>query len=391
MQVFLLHIISAFIPALAFSKPGEGWLAAIHYSPLFFLFDGYSAVYIFFVLSGYVLTRSFDKRPTSLTILYSSRVVRLAVPVCISVLFAYLLTLMFIGAPQQAASLNGSSWLADNHLGDLTITSAIWDAFIVAPFIGYGGGALPLFLNPPPLSTAYNAPMWTLSIELYGAIMIYTLCAIRQKHKLIWGGIFAGLVILMFNMYLMPFLLGHILAYYKIAESKPKFSKPLTANLVALCLISLGIILCTRAEQFIFPFFTWACQPEVALLPQVSAFHMQKIYGACLIFIGITQSTWLRRQLDRPKLISLGAYSFALYLCHWAIIFGPGTAAMAVSAQYVELFAASLIGICVTVVCTAAATHIFKSVDDLAIHMTKAAKVLMSAPRQPRNKVDLKC
>src|ERR1700694_5588135 len=62
LQVLLLHFLAAFAPDLVFSLPAGAAVAGyIHLSPLYFLYDGYSAVYIFFALSGYVLIRSFER------------------------------------------------------------------------------------------------------------------------------------------------------------------------------------------------------------------------------------------------------------------------------------------------------------------------------------------
>ena len=62
LQVLLLHFLSAFAPNLVFTPPADAIIArAIQLSPLYLLYDGYSAVYIFFALSGYVLTRSFER------------------------------------------------------------------------------------------------------------------------------------------------------------------------------------------------------------------------------------------------------------------------------------------------------------------------------------------
>src|ERR1700739_3131929 len=62
LHVVLLHFFAAFAPDLVFALPAGAAVAGlIHLSPLYFLYDGYSAVYIFFALSGYVLTRSFER------------------------------------------------------------------------------------------------------------------------------------------------------------------------------------------------------------------------------------------------------------------------------------------------------------------------------------------
>jgi hypothetical protein len=46
LQVLLLHFLAAFAPNLVFGLPaGAGVAGYIHLSPLYFLYDGYSAVY----------------------------------------------------------------------------------------------------------------------------------------------------------------------------------------------------------------------------------------------------------------------------------------------------------------------------------------------------------
>src|SRR3954462_3663733 len=66
-QVVLLHFFTAFAPGLAMSGLDAGTLAGyVRASPLFYLYDGYSAVYIFFALSGYVLTGAFAARVDAL-------------------------------------------------------------------------------------------------------------------------------------------------------------------------------------------------------------------------------------------------------------------------------------------------------------------------------------
>src|ERR1700710_3167253 len=77
-QVLLLHFLAAFAPDLVYSLPAAGAVAGyIHLSPLYFLYDGYSAVYIFFALSGYVLTRSFERHLAQPSSQILARVVRL--------------------------------------------------------------------------------------------------------------------------------------------------------------------------------------------------------------------------------------------------------------------------------------------------------------------------
>ena len=79
-QVVLLHFFSAFWPDLVFESVNHGVAWYVHLSPLYFLYDGHSAVYIFFVLSGYVLSRSFERHLEHPLALILARALRLGLP-----------------------------------------------------------------------------------------------------------------------------------------------------------------------------------------------------------------------------------------------------------------------------------------------------------------------
>jgi peptidoglycan/LPS O-acetylase OafA/YrhL len=123
LQVLLLHVFAAFAPDLVYALPaGAAIAAAIHLSPLYFLYDGYSAVYIFFALSGYVLTRSFERNLASPSSQILGRIIRLGLPAVAAVLVAAAVMLVF-GKPNVAAGeLSGSTWFASQW----TPTSRFW-------------------------------------------------------------------------------------------------------------------------------------------------------------------------------------------------------------------------------------------------------------------------
>src|SRR6476620_400751 len=70
MQVLLLHFFTGFLPETA----SRVW------PPFNLALDGHTAVYVFFLISGTVLTPSFA-RPGSLVAKMARRVVRLGIPV----------------------------------------------------------------------------------------------------------------------------------------------------------------------------------------------------------------------------------------------------------------------------------------------------------------------
>src|ERR1700730_7447717 len=172
LQVLLLHFLAAFAPNLVFALPaGAGVAGYIHLSPLYFLYDGYSAVYIFFALSGYVLTRAFERhlaRPSSQIL---ARIVRLGLPAIAATLVAAAVMLMFGKPNVQAGELSGSVWFASQWNSDLSVLSAIRDGTINALFLGYRGLPGVAFLAPwqQPVENSLVAPLWTLSVEFYGS------------------------------------------------------------------------------------------------------------------------------------------------------------------------------------------------------------------------------
>src|SRR5260370_3035492 len=138
LQVLLQHFLSAFAPALVFATP-SGAIAArtIHLLPLHFLYDGYSAVYIFFTLSGYVLTRSFERHLAQPSSQIMVRLIRLGLPAIAATLLAAAVMLMFGRPNVEAGHLGGSVSFPSQWHADLSILSVIRAAMLNALFAAY--------------------------------------------------------------------------------------------------------------------------------------------------------------------------------------------------------------------------------------------------------------
>ena len=106
--------------------------------PLIFFVNGAGAVTFFFVLSGFVLTQNFFKRP-SLSILVASvikRLPRLMIPASVSI-FIGLLILLYGGNQYKiASSISHSQWLEDfgNACFPLDFYPSFLDAVKTVPF-----------------------------------------------------------------------------------------------------------------------------------------------------------------------------------------------------------------------------------------------------------------
>src|ERR1700736_1463859 len=242
LQVLLLHFLAAFAPELVFSLPATAAVAGyIHLSPLYFLYDGYSAVYIFFALSGYVLTRAFERhlaRPSSQIL---ARIVRLGLPAIAATLVAAVVMLMFGKPNVPAGELSGSIWFASQWNSDLSVLSAIRDGTINALFLGYRGLPGVAFLAPwqQPVENSLVAPLWTLSIEFYGSVIVLGLCWCARRSRALWWSVaLLGAIFAIRSAYIC-FFIGHLLATFHRAE------RPVPVRqLLPVFFIVSGIFLC---------------------------------------------------------------------------------------------------------------------------------------------------
>jgi peptidoglycan/LPS O-acetylase OafA/YrhL len=381
LQVLLLHFLAAFAPDLVFSLPATAAVAGtIHLSPLYFLYDGYSAVYIFFALSGYVLTRSFERhlvRPSSQVL---ARIVRLGLPALAAALVAAAVMLAF-GRPNVAAgALSGSAWFAGQWNTDVSFLSVIRDGTVNALFLGYRGLPGVAYLAPwqQPVEHSLVAPLWTLSIEFYGSMIILLLCwCARRSRALWWTVMLLGAVFTVRSAYIC-FFIGHLLATLHRAERPAPASR-----LLPVFLIVFGVLLSVLAEIWQPQWLKSLCaDPTYLLFPGQFAPMQQKTFGAVLVLVGIIDLEAARALLSRPWLVARSKLSFPIYLVHWPILFGPAATLFLLLNGLVGIelarVGAIVAGICLALVCSV----LFLAVDRRALELSRALRKRLSGPAE---------
>jgi peptidoglycan/LPS O-acetylase OafA/YrhL len=379
LQVLLLHFFGAFAPDLVYALPGGATVAGyIHLSPLYFLYDGYSAVYIFFALSGYVLTRSFERHLARPSLQILARIVRLGLPALAATLVAAAVMLTF-GRPNVAAgALSGSAWFASQWNTDVSILSVIRDGTIDALLLGYHGLPGVAFLAPwqQPVEQSLVAPLWTLSIEFYGSMIILLLCwCARRSRALWWSVVLLGAIFTIRSAYVC-FFIGHLLAVFHRAERPAPASR-----LLPIFLIAFGVLLCVLAEVWQPQWLRSLCaDPTYLLFPGQFPPMQQKTFGAVLVLVGMIDLEVARTFLSRPWLVARSRLSFPLYLVHWPILFGPSAALFLLLNGMVGIelarVGAIVAGICLAVV----GSLFFLSVDRRALALSRALRKRMSGP-----------
>ncbi|HEY4836405.1 MAG TPA: acyltransferase [Bradyrhizobium sp.] len=374
LQVLLFHFLLAFAPDLV--PPPDAIVArGIHLSPLYFLYDGHSAVYIFFVLSAYVLTRSFEHHLAQPSSQIVARLIRLGLPALAATLVAAAVMLMFGRPNVEAGDLSGSAWFASQWRTDLSILSVIRDGVLNALFLSYRGSPGVAFLPwQQPIEQSFVAPLWTLSIEFYGSMIVLGLCGFARRSRAWWWAVvLLGAIFTVRSAYIC-FFIGHLLATFRRAERPAPARK-----LLPVFSIALGVVLCVFAEVWQPQWLRSLCaDPTYFLLPGPFAPVQQKTFGAILVLIGIIDLEVARRFLSSPWLVRCSKLSFPLYLIHWPILFGPAAALFLLLNGIVGIelarVGAIVVGIGLAFVCSI----FFLPVDRRALELSRRLRKRMS-------------
>lgn len=373
LQVLVLHVLTAFAPGLVLSTVKTGTLAGVvRESPLFFLYDGYSAVYLFFVLSGIVLTAAFAPRLDRPAGLLAGRVTRLLVPVVAACAFAFTIKLV-VGAPNVAAgALTHSAWLASGWQPPPGLYFLAKDAVVNGLLLGYSGTGTPMLLGfeqwLDPATKAYVAPIWTLSIELQGSVLVLLLALARRRSRAVgWLALLVASVALG-RTHFLCFIVGHVMAIAMRRDRLPSLGWQAT-----LVVVATGIFLCVRAEVWQAPIFAGMCQANIPAILSCTP-HPQKVLGALILFFGLISSSGIRAALTAPRLVELGRLSFSIYLVHWPIIFGLGSLLLVSAEPIIGLPAARLATMVVVLGASLVAARLFARIDAGAIDLGRRVR-----------------
>jgi peptidoglycan/LPS O-acetylase OafA/YrhL len=314
MNVVFGHFLFAFFPYLSHHvRPYPQPIArfafeeVMLYPPFTFLYLADAAVSVFFVLSGYVLTRRFyetgnarEFEPAAI-----KRYVRLGLPVFVSVMFAWVLLVAGAYGNHLAGSLGTAGWVTEFYTKQASFAGALFQGLIGAPMYGHVG---------------LNGPLWSLQVEIVGSMLLfacYSLFGARSKLLVIfWFAFFAFVVSgqpTMLNY--LALLFGSLLHLIK----GRLYSSP---GLAVACLV-LGLL----AISFTFaPFFAPLNALHLPNLvpygPNFDSDHrlFWHTLGATLLVAGVISVPSAARLLSSRVPVYLGRLSFAVYLLHFPLI-----------------------------------------------------------------------
>lgn len=311
MQVVLLHFVSGFMPHFA----GHAW------PPLRVLYDGHTAVYVFFLISGAVLTPSFA-RAGAFGAKLLKRVVRLGIPVAAAAAIATALIAAMPDVHLRAAVLTGSGWLAMDSSGAPTLPHLAREIGLDSLLLGYRESTLfaPLAADLPPMERSLDAPFWSLHLELYGSLLVLCLVTLRNRSMLLHRAAILLAAVTFGTHPMFLFVLGHLMRPDTLLPPSASRKSRWSPFVPGLGLLLLGVALCATKD---WSFVEWLrltlSQSAIAYAPNLYQFQSQ--LGAISLYAGVLLCPLVWPALESSPCRHLGRLSFSIYLLHFPILF----------------------------------------------------------------------
>lgn len=266
--------------------------------------NGSAAVYLFFILSGYVLSRQFFlsySKNTLITAIFK-RFFRLFPMVVVCSLIAYLLSQfhIFYNFENQ-----------EHYLQTLTIKEVFFESFFV-------------FVNGKHFLNIF----WTMRFELIGSLLVFAViyfCFLKPSRslpRLIFCS--SGILMLLITIDISYDLLGG------------GGSLPFRSGMRLLMLFLIGACLCvfchtttkrsiiseiTLSFLFIFIFYYFFKKHTLIQYPYSNSLDLlEHLFLGAFIVYGSTHISFVKRLLELPLLIKFGQISFAFYALHMIVL-----------------------------------------------------------------------
>lgn len=287
----------------------------IHESPFGFFFSGSAAVYIFFVLSGFILTKvalGKDKDTAKILSMSLKRYPRLMIPVVVSCLLAYFTFQLF-----DMSSPNLGPWIKGYGSLDYSFLGALYSGGIDAFFIsGY---------------SAYNPVLWTMQIELLGSFIVYLLCFNRATLNLRF-------------LVELTALLTIALTFLKVIPSSMGSGLFAFYGGYLFCLYGKKISMKLALPMLICGFFLAGAHNESASYAFIASLLGSKTYSLCnfmsgfLVVYAVIFNDRLNVVFSGKLFVFMGKVSFSVYLIHMPILSVIGVYAFNVFFQYLGVY-----------------------------------------------------
>lgn len=270
----------------------------IHHSPFAFWYSGTAAVFLFFVLSGFVLSYAILRKPDQIKYKIRSMLIkrypRLAIPAVASCLIVWMFFQLF-----DVESSQVSGWLHAYVSQDIDLQRALYE------------GAIGSFLFA---QSDTNWVLWTMHIELFGSLLLFMLLYLYQINRFLFfiGSLLFPAVAFYFKdesffLGILSFVIG--IYFYLYAKTLP--------YIIAIMIFIFGLYLAGTHNT------SWSYQWIYIFLGE-RTYEYGNFIGGVLIVYSILMSPKLSNHFDHNWLVWFGKLSFSIYLLHLIVLYVIG-------------------------------------------------------------------
>ena len=301
LAVVFSHLSLSFFPNLhhfdehvQVATPISDW---IHDSPFAFWFSGTAAVYIFFVLSGYILSYAIYRhadplqRQSKIIQMCYKRYPRLAIPVLGSCVLTWLIFRYIQVDPQHV-----HPWLAEYLSQSVGWGQALYQGTIGSFLFG---------------QSSVNWVLWTMQIELLGSLLVFGVLWLKLQH--FWWFLLALLLIppVIWQFYNETVFWG--ISCFLVGMCIYLYAKPLSLAW-AVPMLLLGLYLAGIHDN------SAAYQWIIRIVGERS-YELGNVIAGILLVYSVLMNSRLSRALDRPSLVKIGKWSFSIYVLHLPLMY----------------------------------------------------------------------
>lgn len=310
--VLLWHLILGFFPQWLSTVPGAPPHGVLRGQVWFGLINGDAAVTLFFVLSGFVLTRRFLMSGNAEIVVRGAikRWPRLAGPVLVTTLISWLLFKLDLYCFTRGGLITGSPWLSKfGGAYEVPFDPFVLDSFLQGAFLTFFRG-----------DYFYDSSLWTMRYEFTGSFVSFGLAlliALLPKESTFLRGTVITVVFALCD-FVSPihgaFPIGVALATF-LPERLNKLPGWAVATFILIAIYLFGF---TGADVGAFALIAWVLKNNV-----VSAY----IVASALLIVAIELAHHtFRARLSNHFFEFLGIISFPLYLIHVPVLCSLGCA-----------------------------------------------------------------
>jgi len=329
-------------------------IKAFVFTPLIIFYNGVSAIFIFLIISGYVISYNcfHNKDKNYITASFFKRYFRLTIPILFSCVISYFL--LEVGAIHniKASWASHSTWFSQFYACDA-------DFFNMLKFVLYNEYSGPTREK----LLCYGTIFWMMYALLLGSFLVYAFYALfARASSRLRIFIYIALIIIFSKTLLLAVILGMILFDMDANNVFRNVNK-----FILLIMLLSGIYLASLI-RLDFPLYTIL---DIDFMKNYfgswgGLYFFYYTIGAFLLFFALSRLSFSRKVFSSKVAVYLGKISFSIYILHFIVICSLSSYIFIWLKNYINasnelssIELSSIVTFAITIVVTISLSHIF--------------------------------